>query len=221
MPRESKKIKQERAIEACNRIAKLYPQAEPSLDFANPFQCVIAVSLSAQTTDAAVNKVTKVLFKRWSNPQKLAAANLSEVQDTIRTIGFFRQKAKHIIETSQMIVSDFGGEVPQTMEELQKLPGVGRKTANIVLNLCFNKVQGIAVDTHVNRIAHRLALVPLSVKNANETEKHLLKLLPQELWRDVNSQWILFGRQFCSAKSPNCPECPLADICPTSKVLRA
>ena len=221
MPRESKKIKQERAIEACNRIAKLYPQAEPSLDFANPFQCVIAVSLSAQTTDAAVNKVTKVLFERWSNPQKLAAANLSEVQNTIRTIGFFRQKAKHIIETSQMIVSDFGGEVPQTMEELQKLPGVGRKTANIVLNLCFNKVQGIAVDTHVNRIAHRLALVPLSVKNANETEKHLLKLLPQELWRDVNSQWILFGRQFCSAKSPNCPECPLADICPTSKVLRA
>ena len=221
MPRESKKIKQERAIEACNRIAKLYPQAEPSLDFANSFQCVIAVSLSAQTTDAAVNKVTKVLFKRWSNAQKLAAASLSEVQDTIRTIGFFRQKAKHIIETSQMIVSDFGGEVPQTMEELQKLPGVGRKTANIVLNLCFNKVQGIAVDTHVNRIAHRLALVPLSVKNANETEKHLLKLLPQELWRDVNSQWILFGRQFCSAKSPNCLECPLADICPKSKVLRA
>ena len=217
MPRESKKAKQERSILACKRIAKLYPQAASSLDFKNPFQCVIAVSLSAQTTDAAVNKVTKNLFKRWPTPQKLAAANPQEVQETIKTIGFFRTKAQHAIEASQMIVADFGGEVPQTMEELQKLPGVGRKTANIVLNVCFNKIQGIAVDTHVNRIAHRLHLVPSAVKNANDTEKRLLELLPQNLWKDVNSQWILFGRQFCSAQSPSCFECPLADICPSNK----
>ncbi len=216
MPRESKKSKQERAIKVCKQIAEFYPNAQASLNFKNPFECVIAVSLSAQTTDAAVNKVTKVLFERWPCAEKLAAANLAEVQDTIRTIGFFRQKAQHAIEASQMIVSDFGGQVPQTMQELQKLPGVGRKTANIVLNLCFGKVEGIAVDTHVNRIAHRLALVPASVQNANETEKRLLELLPHELWADVNSQWILFGRQFCSAKSPRCFECPLADICPAS-----
>ena len=155
MPRESLAAKRARAVEVCRRMDDLFPEAECALHFSDPFSLVIAVLLSAQTTDAAVNKVTPVLFDRWPTPADLAGAPLPEVEEILHPLGFFRSKARHVVECAQMVVSDFGGEVPRTMAELTRLPGVGRKTANIVLNNPFGIVEGIAVDTHVFRIATR------------------------------------------------------------------
>lgn len=214
MPREAKAKKRERAIEVCRRMDELYPQAQPALHFKNPFECVIAVALSAQTTDAAVNKVLPEVFGNWPTPEAMAQADPDELEVAIHSIGFHHNKARNCVACARMIMSDFGGEVPQTMEELTKLPGVGRKTANIVLNECFGIVEGIAVDTHVFRIAHKLKLS--NKKTPAETESDLLDLLPQELWRTVNSQWILFGREWCIARRPRCGECPLTDICPSA-----
>lgn len=214
MPRESKKAKRERAIEVCRRMGELYPHVESALNFTTPFTMVICVLLSAQTTDAAVNKVTPELFSRWPDAAAMAQADPAEIAEVIRSIGFWRTKSTHCVEAAQMIVADFGGEVPHTMEELCRLPGVGRKTANIVLNKAFGIVEGIAVDTHVYRIARRLrfstAPTPLAC------EKDLLELLPEELWGPVNEEWIHFGRDVCHAQRPTCAACPLADLCPSA-----
>ncbi len=216
MPRETNAAKRARAIEFCDRLGEIYGPVECFLDHGSPYRLVISVLLSAQTTDAQVNKVTPELFRRWPSPEALAAASPEEVAEVIRSLGFYKSKARHAVEAAQMIVSDYGGEVPHTMAELTRLPGVGRKTANIVLNVSFDIVEGIAVDTHVNRIAHRLALSPKThEKEPLKTEQDLLKLLPREYWRDVNHQWIRFGREVCSAKVPRCAECPMADICPS------
>lgn len=216
MPRETNAAKRARAIEFCDRLGEMYGPVECFLDHGSPYRLVISVLLSAQTTDAQVNKVTPELFRRWPSPEALAAASPEEVAEVIRSLGFYKSKARHAVEAAQMIVSDYGGEVPHTMTELTRLPGVGRKTANIVLNVSFGIVEGIAVDTHVNRIAHRLALSPKThEKEPLKTEQDLLKLLPREYWRDVNHQWIRFGREVCSAKVPRCAECPMADICPS------
>ena len=216
MPRETNAAKRARAIEFCERLGEMYGPVECFLDHGNPYRLVISVLLSAQTTDAQVNKVTPELFRRWPSPEALAAASPEEVAEVIRSLGFYKSKARHAVEAAQMIVSDYGGEVPHTMAELTRLPGVGRKTANIVLNVSFDIVEGIAVDTHVNRIAHRLALSPKThEKEPLKTEQDLLKLLPREYWRDVNHQWIRFGREVCSAKAPRCAECPMTDICPS------
>ncbi len=216
MPRETNAAKRARAIEFCDRLGEMYGPVECFLDHGSPYRLVISVLLSAQTTDAQVNKVTPELFRRWPSPEALAAASPEEVAEVIRSLGFYKSKARHAVEAAQMIVSDYGGEVPHTMAELTRLPGVGRKTANIVLNVSFDIVEGIAVDTHVNRIAHRLALSPKThEKEPLKTEQDLLKLLPREYWRDVNHQWIRFGREVCSAKAPRCAECPMADICPS------
>ena len=214
MPRESMKSKRERAAVVCERIGEHYPDAQPALDFGgDPFRLTIAVLLSAQTTDAAVNKVTPVLWERYPTVADLASANVRDVEEILRPIGFFRVKAGNCIKCAQMILSEYGGEVPRTYEGLERLPGVGRKTANIVMNAGFGIVEGIAVDTHVFRIAHKLKLS--SAKDPGKTEQDLLKLIPQELWGPVNHQWILFGREVCSAKNPKCGECFLADICPS------
>ena len=216
MPRETNAAKQARAIEFCDRLEEMYGRVECFLDHESPYRLVISVLLSAQTTDAQFNKVTPELFRRWPSPEALAAASPEEVAEVIRSLDFYKSKARHAVEAAQMIVSDYGGEVPHTMAELTRLPGVGRKTANIVLNVSFGIVEGIAVDTHVNRIAHRLALSPKThEKEPLKTEQDLLKLLPREYWRDVNHQWIRFGREVCSAKAPRCAECPMADICPS------
>ena len=216
MPRETNASRRERAIEVCERLNRRYGPVECFLDHQNPFRLVISVLLSAQTTDAQVNKVTPELFRRWSTPYKMAGASVADVMDVIKSLGFYKTKAKHCVEAARMIVADYGGEVPSTMRELQKLPGVGRKTANIVLNVGFGIVEGIAVDTHVNRIAHRLALSPKThEKEPLKTEQDLLKILPHEYWESVNHQWISFGREICSARSPKCAECPLADLCPS------
>lgn len=216
MPREAKAVKQARAIEVCNRLDARYGPVECFLDHENPYRLVISVLLSAQTTDAQVNKVTPELFRRWPSPEALSGASAAEVGEVIHSLGFYKSKARHAVEAAQMIVTDFAGEVPDTMEELMKLPGVGRKTANIVLNVAFGKVEGIAVDTHVNRIAHRLALSPKThAAEPLKTEQDLLELLPHELWTNVNHQWISFGREICHAKNPKCAACPLADLCPS------
>lgn len=216
MPRETNASRRERAIEVCERLNRRYGPVECFLDHQNPFRLVISVLLSAQTTDAQVNKVTPELFRRWPTPYEMAGASVADVMDVIKSLGFYKTKAKHCVEAARMIVADYGGEVPSTMRELQKLPGVGRKTANIVLNVGFGIVEGIAVDTHVNRIAHRLALSPKThEKEPLKTEQDLLKILPYEYWESVNHQWISFGREICSARSPKCAECPLADLCPS------
>ncbi len=216
MPCETNASRRKRAIEVCERLNRRYGPVECFLDHQNPFRLVISVLLSAQTTDAQVNKVTPELFRRWPTPYEMAGASVADVMDVIKSLGFYKTKAKHCVEAAKMIVADFDGEVPSTMRELQKLPGVGRKTANIVLNVGFGIVEGIAVDTHVNRIAHRLALSPKThEKEPLKTEQDLLKILPHEYWESVNHQWISFGREICSARSPKCAECPLADLCPS------
>ena len=219
MQRESNAVKRERAVEVCRRLEERYGPVECFLDHANPFRLVISVLLSAQTTDAQVNKVTPELFRRWPTPEAMAGATPAEIAEVIRSLGFYKTKAVHCVECAQMIVSDFGGEVPHTMAELTKLPGVGRKTANIVMNVGFGIVEGIAVDTHVNRIAHRLRLSPKThEKEPLKTEQDLLKIIPRELWAPVNHQWISFGREICTARSPKCGECPLADLCPSVRM---
>lgn len=202
MPRESMAKKRDRALEVCRRMALLYPNALCALHFHDPFSLVIAVLLSAQTTDAAVNRVTPVLFDRWPDAAALAAAPLPKVEEVLHPLGFFRSKARHVVEAAQMVTSEFGGQVPDTMEELTRLPGVGRKTANIVLNNAFGIVEGIAVDTHVFRIATRLGLTKASAPL--DAEQDLLKLIPREMWGPVNHQWVLYGRQVCDAKKPAC-----------------
>lgn len=219
MPRETNAAKRERAIEVCERLNRRYGPVECFLDHENPFRLLIAVLLSAQTTDAQVNKVTPKLFSQWPTPEAMAGASVADVADTIKSLGFYKSKAKHAVEAAQMIVADYGGEVPADMKELVKLPGVGRKTANIVLNVGYGIVEGIAVDTHVNRIAHRLMLSPKThAKEPLKTEQDLLKILPHEYWESVNHQWITFGREICDARKPKCDECPLADLCPSVRV---
>ena len=214
MPRESKKAKAERAVEVCRRLDKKYGPVECFLDHTNPFRLVISVLLSAQTTDAQVNRVTPELFRRFPTPEAMAAASPEEVAEIIRSLGFYKTKARHCVEAAQAIVADFGGEVPRTMAELTSLPGVGRKTANIVLNVSFGIVEGIAVDTHVNRIAHRLGLSPKThEREPLKTEQDLLAILPRELWGPVNHQWIRHGRDTCTARAPKCDGCVLEDIC--------
>lgn len=217
MPRESKKAKAERAVEVCRRLDNKYGPVECFLDHTNPFRLVISVLLSAQTTDAQVNRVTPELFRRFPTPEAMAAASPEEVAKIIRSLGFYKTKARHCVEAAQAIVADFGGEVPRTMAELTSLPGVGRKTANIVLNVSFGIVEGIAVDTHVNRIAHRLGLSPKThEREPLKTEQDLLAILPRELWGPVNHQWIRHGRDTCTARAPKCDGCVLEDICPSA-----
>lgn len=217
MPRESKKAKVERAVEVCRRLDEKYGPVECFLDHTNPFRLVISVLLSAQTTDAQVNRVTPELFRRFPTPEAMAAASPEEVAEIIRSLGFYKTKARHCVEAAQAIVADFGGEVPHTMAELTSLPGVGRKTANIVLNVSFGIVEGIAVDTHVNRIAQRLGLSPKThEREPLKTEQDLLAILPRELWGPVNHQWIRHGRDTCTARAPKCDGCVLEDICPSA-----
>ena len=215
MPRETNAAKRERAVEVCERLNRRYGPVECFLDHENPFRLLIAVLLSAQTTDAQVNKVTPKLFAQWPTPEAMAGASVADVADTIKSLGFYKSKAKHAVEAAQMIVADYGGEVPADMKELVKLPGVGRKTANIVLNVGFGIVEGIAVDTHVFRIAHRLKFAGPSADTPAKTEAALLKLYPREYWGPINHQWVLFGRETCIARNPKCATCFLCDLCPS------
>ncbi len=215
MPRESKRAKRERARIVAERLAERYPEAQTALHYGgDPFRLTIAVLLSAQTTDNAVNKVTPVLWERYPTIADLASADVHDVEEIIRTIGFFHVKAANTIKCAQMVLTDFGGEVPHTMTELQMLPGVGRKTANIVMNVGFNRAEGIAVDTHVFRITHKLRLS--SATTPSKTEEDLLELFEPETWSALNHELVLFGRDTCIARRPQCGVCVLADVCPSA-----
>lgn len=191
-------------------LEKQYPGAGPGLRFENPFQLLIATILSAQCTDARVNQVTSRLFKKYRSPEDFAHAKLNEIESEIKECGLYRAKSKHIIETCKKLVEDFGGEVPQNREDLMKLPGVGRKTANVVLSNAFG-VNAIGVDTHVFRVANRLGLA--SSKDAYGTEKDLMEILPEEMWGKAHHLLIYHGRNICRAKRPRCGICPVNCYC--------
>ncbi len=212
--RESRARRAERALEVCRRMEEHYPGKGGYLNFDSPFQLVIAVLLSAQTTDKAVNRVTPELFSRWPGPEELASADVDEVQEVIHSLGFYKTKAKRCVECARTLLERFGGAVPQTLEELQELPGVGRKTANVVLNDAFGIADGIAVDTHVGRIARRLGFS--KSEDPSKVEQDLLAIIPKEEWTNVNRRWIALGREICDSRRPRCQECFLADICPSA-----
>ncbi len=217
MPREKKADKIERARLVEERMVAQYGEGESSLDYeGDPFRLVCAVVLSAQCTDAAVNKVTPALFERYPTCYDLAGACIADVEDIIHSLGFFRAKAANLVKLSRMLVEEFAGVVPNDLDQLQKLPGVGRKTANVVMCEAFRNAQGIAVDTHVFRIAHRLKFAGPSADTPDKTEKALLSIYPKEDWLYINHQWVHFGREFCRAQRPLCGTCIIEDLCPSS-----
>ena len=189
----------------------LFPQAECALRHENPFQLLVATILSAQCTDERVNKVTPELFRKFPTPRDYVGLPQQDLEREIHSTGFFRNKAKNIIGAATKIVQEFGGEVPQTMEQLLTLPGVARKTANVVLGTAFGIASGVVVDTHVFRITHRLKLT--REKTPEKVEQDLMKLVPQNRWVSFSHQVIWFGRKICEARNPLCAECPLAAIC--------
>ncbi|MBM4013080.1 MAG: endonuclease III [Planctomycetota bacterium] len=201
-----------RAAAIARRLATAYPGATCSLDFASPFQLVIATILSAQCTDRRVNLVTPELFRRWPDPAALAAARPPDLERVIRSTGFFRAKAKSILGCARALVDRHGGHVPQTLEELVRLPGVGRKTANVVLGTAFGTASGVVVDTHVGRISRRLGLTRHA--DAVRAERDLIRLLPRDEWIGFSHRLIEHGRGPCAARRPRCEDCPLADLCP-------
>ncbi len=214
MPRELKAEKIARAAHIEQRMFDYYGEGSCSLDYRDPFTLVVAVVLSAQCTDAAVNKATPALFDAYPSPIELAQASAEDVGMYIRSLGFWRAKAQNLIGLAQKLISDFGGQVPCDIDLMQSLPGVGRKTANVVMCEAFKNPQGIAVDTHVFRIAHRLNLAGPSATTPEKTEQALLRLYPADDWFYINHQWVHFGREFCRARNPRCSECFLADLCP-------
>jgi len=196
--------------EIFRRFAIQRPEPKGELEHVNPFTLLVAVVLSAQATDAGVNKATKRLFELADTPQKMLALGEDRVRDLIKTIGLFRNKAKNTIALSRMLVEEFGGEVPQSREELVSLPGVGRKTANVVLNMAFGKPT-MAVDTHIFRIANRLGLAP--GKTPDAVEIALEKVIPEQFMRHAHHWLILHGRYCCTARKPHCSACVIADLC--------
>ena len=204
----------DRALLAVERLKPLYP-AISELDHVDPFQMLIATILSAQTTDRSVNAVTPALFARYPDAAALAHADPRKVETMIKPTGFFHVKAKTIIATSAALVERFGGEVPGRIEDLVTLPGVGRKTANVVLGVAFN-VPGFAVDTHVKRLTHRLGLTKST--DPVKIEAAVTKLIPPSEWTGFSLRLILHGRRICVARAPRCPECVLSDFCPSSTV---
>jgi len=189
-----------------------YPDARVTLDFKNPFQLLIATILAAQCTDERVNRVTKDLFKKYRIPQDFANADPTEMEEAVRPTGFYRNKAKSIIGCCRMLVEEYGGQVPRTMEALIRLPGVWRKTANIVLGNAFGLSEGIAVDTHVTRVANRLGLA--QSEKQDEIEQQLCRVVPNEKWTLITHLLIFHGRTICKAQRPDCPRCQIRQLCP-------
>lgn len=191
-------------------LENTYRGEKPALHFKTPFELLIAVILSAQCTDVRVNKVTDELFKTYNTPESIAAMGEEELSHYIKSCGFYQVKSRNIIATCKKIIEDFGGEVPQNMEELITLPGVGRKTANVVMSVAFGK-NAFAVDTHVFRVSHRLGFSQASTPEG--VEKDLNKIFPEEKWSDAHHWLIWHGRRVCSARKPKCAECVLKEVC--------
>jgi len=195
-----------------------YPNAECSLDFLTPLQLLIAVILSAQSTDAQINKLTPALFERFKTAKDFACADINELEQYVKSSGFYKNKAKNIQNTCKILDEKYNGKVPETMEELTTLPGVGRKTANVVMLNAFNKCEGIAVDTHAKRISNRIGLSyeedPLKI------EQDLLKKIRQEDWHKMNHLFVYHGRATCTARNPKCDECCIRDYCERNNVAK-
>lgn len=194
-----------------NRLKKRYPDIGTALDYVDAWQLLIATVLSAQTTDENVNRVTPILFGRWPHPEDLAAANPEDVEEVVFSTGFYRQKTKSIIGLAAALVDDFDGKVPRDLEAMTRLPGVGRKTASVVLAEAWGD-PAIAVDTHVRRVSRRLGLT--SEDDPTKIERDLKALYPKRTWSGISMRFIQFGRDVCVARRPLCYECPLADRCP-------
>lgn len=201
-----------RAREIIRRLRPLYPDLTPALHYASAYELLVATVLAAQCTDARVNLVTPEFFRRWPDPAALAAADEAAVEDVVHSTGFFRQKAKNLVAAARLMVRSHGGAVPDSMAALTQLPGVARKTANIVLSNALGKNEGIAVDTHVRRLSFRLGLT--SSDNPIIIEKDLMPLFDREDWGAVNHLLVLHGRAVCKARKPLCDACVLGDICP-------
>jgi endonuclease-3 len=216
MPKESKEQKKARTNKIFSVLKKIYPEAHCALDYTNPFELLVSTILSAQCTDARVNIVMKTFRPAFPTPKSLANANLTDIEEVIRTTGFFHQKAKSLKSMATDIIEKFGGKVPQTMEELITLRGVGRKTANVVLGNAFGIAEGIAVDTHVTRLANRLKIT--SHEDAVTIEKDLMELLPKKDWTMATHYLISHGRTICIARKPKCPDCRISEYCPSRKL---
>ncbi|MGI8773899.1 MAG: endonuclease III [Actinomycetota bacterium] len=215
---------EERIKPIVSRLKKAYPDATIALDFTTPLECLVATILAAQSTDVRVNIVTKDLFKKYQRPEDYLAVSETELQEDIRSTGFFNQKARALRGMSQTLIDEFDGEVPQTIPELLKLKGVARKTANVVQNACFPEAAkkdpeaGIAVDTHVGRVSVRLGITEHDSKEAPRIEQDLMRIVPKKEWPKLSHLFIDHGRQICDAKKPVCDECPIEKLCPSSQV---
>ncbi|MDZ7708073.1 MAG: endonuclease III [Trueperaceae bacterium] len=213
MPRERKNDRLERAARILDALGRAYPDAASELDFGSPYQLLVATILSAQATDVSVNAATPALFDAYPTPEALAAATPEEVEPYVRTIGLYRTKAKNLVRMAGLLVERHGGEVPESFEALLELPGVGRKTANVVASNAFGR-PGIAVDTHVGRLARRLRLS--RHQDPDKVERDLERLFPTDSWIFVHHALILHGRRVCRARSPACDACSLAPDCPSA-----
>ncbi|GLI53914.1 endonuclease III [Thermodesulfovibrio yellowstonii] len=207
--------KKEKVLEIIKRLDKRYPNVKTALNFKSALDLVVATILSAQTTDINVNKVTENLFKKYQTADDYANVSLTELENDIKSINFYKNKAKYIKNLAKKLIEKFNGEVPKTMNELVTLPGVGRKTANIVLWNVFGINEGIAVDTHVKRISKLLGLTENT--DPDKIEQDLMEITPREHWGKLSHLLIMLGREICKAKAPNHKICPLNDICPSSK----
>ena len=216
MARESKKARQARAAEAYDLLAGEYPEAHCELSFGDPFQLAVATILSAQTTDVRVNMVTPGLFERYPTAEALASAAQEDVEEIVRTTGFFRNKAKNIIGFARGLMGEHGGVVPRTIAELSALPGVGRKTANVVLGNAFGINEGVVVDTHIKRLSTLLRFTRETTPE--KIEQDLIQLFPSDHWTMLAHLLIWHGRRVCDARKPRCEACLLSHLCPSSRV---
>lgn len=200
------------AADVLDYLEKSFPEKVLPLNFSNAWELLVATQLSAQCADARVNEVTPEFFRRWPNPQALLNSTREDIENVIRPTGFFHNKARNLLACAAVLVEKYGGAVPSSIEELIKLPGVARKTANVVLYGAYGKNEGLAVDTHVKRIAYRLGLT--TSQEPVKIEKDLMELFPREAWGRVNHRMVLFGREKCKARKPLCGSCALACVCP-------
>lgn len=214
MARESTAARAARADAIFERLEDAYPDAHCALDHADPYQLLVATILSAQCTDARVNLVTPAFFARFPDPGALAGGTQAEVEELIRSTGFFRNKGKNLLAMAAVLVERHGSQVPETMDELRALPGVGRKTANVILGNAFGRNEGVTVDTHVGRIARLLRLT--SATDPEKVEQHLMALFPQPKWTLLSHLLISHGRAVCIARRPRCGTCPVAAQCPSA-----
>ncbi|MFW9868314.1 MAG: endonuclease III [Candidatus Thorarchaeota archaeon] len=210
--------KRELVKKIINELKRAYPEAPATyLNYRNPFELTIATILSARTTDAAVNKLTPDLFARYPTPEKMAKAKIEDVVELIRGIGAYNRKAVYIVETSRSLVENFGGSIPQNMDELITLKGVSRKTANVILSVAFNLSEGVVVDTHVGRVTVKLGLSEYD-KQPEKIERDLMEMLPKTLWKDYARIMGAHGRQTCKSFRPKCPECRVNSVCPSAEI---